>query len=746
MSNNRPPSARSASSTPPEPFLLSILHHLLSPFPSPLPPALLSQTSRQAIHYLSISADDEVYWTCGRKDDQVALRRQELVEAGNLDDLVLSHPRFAFDLDETKALISLSLPHSASSRSLGVVLVWEDSTSPLAAATGGVTAGLERKPDEDDIRPGWTFLELQQVDEAALGTSQRHWHPSLAEAVETTTSSLVDKAAPGRADSSPSAAARDEENRARFAEAAGASDCEGTTPGGIGSANDFWSGWSDDEGDSAGKVVLNGGGGGGGGAHGEDDADDDYWSSYGAVDSQVGSEAADDEDDERGRVEERAGSSLGAGARAHRSATITPATAGLAAASLPSSPSTEQQEQQLSSSSAELPSSPAHRDLPPPPPAADTAHSSPFSVSQYLSTPSPRTLAYPSSPSTLRPSTPPPRAPSHERSRPAAAAAAAAPVKSPQRPSHTRKPSDVTKALPSFPAFPVLPRTKSNSTLTPGMMYPGSAPTSPKVGNGRPAPPAASTTDKSLPPAPSAAPSAQQLYVHHRPETFAPQYAHLIPVGREATARIAGAHEVQQPSSAPQGSLKAPLPPSAKFPESPSSSSAASFVTGASPMQHAPEYEHGQAQPSFLAEPHDDDADDAEERGRLDRLASVGSLDGGLSIASTSLTSMLLGRRFSTSTGLEGYGEQGEEGSASAAGTARHFPLPPSHSGASASGDEHEGAATGSLGGSRSGEAESLRFAMAGLWGLFASGARTPAERAERHRVWERVAAEVPRS
>ncbi|GAA5843032.1 hypothetical protein JCM9279_001836 [Rhodotorula babjevae] len=734
MNSDRPASARTASSTPPEPFLLGILHHLLSPFPSPLPPALLSHTTRQAIHYLSVSPDDEAYWTCGRKDDQVALRRQELVEAGNLDDLILSHPRFSFDLDETKALISLSLPHSDSSRALGVVLVWEDNTSPLAAATGGApsagpgaTAGLERKPDEDDIRPGWTFLELQQVDESVLASSKRHWHSSLADAVEATTSSLVDAGAPARDDES----ARAEENRARFAEAAGASDCEGTTPGGIGSANDFWAGWSDDEGDSAaqGKVVFNGGSS----AQNEDDADDDYWSSYGTVDSQVGGEEADQDDDRdgRGRDDERAGSGLGAGARAHRSATITPATAGLVAASSSSSPSTKQQP---SMQSVEQPASPSHRDLPPPPPPADTTRSSAFSASQYSSTPSPRTLTYPSSPSTLRPSTPPP--PSHERSRlstAAAASASAALAKSPQRPAHTRKPSDVTKALPSFPAFPVLPRTKSNSALPPGTMYPASAPTSPKAAATRSAAPASSVpADKSLPPAPSPAlTSQQQLHVQHRPETFAPQYAHLIPVGRDATAHMAGAHEAQQQQQL--GSRTAPLPPSAKFPESPSSSSAASFGpgSGASPTQHALEHAH----PGFLAEAHEDD--DAEERVRLDRLASVGSLDGGLSIASTSLTSMLLGRTFSNSTGLEGDGEH-EHG---AAGSARHFPLPPSHSGTSASGDGDE-----QQQGVGSAELDSLRFAMAGLWGLFAGGARTPAERAERRRLWERLAAETPRS
>jgi len=660
--------------------------------------------------------------------------------AGNLDDLILSHPRFSFDLDETKALISLSLPHSDSSHSLGVVLVWEDHTSPLAAATGGApsvgpgaaAAGLERKPDEDDVRPGWTFLELQQVDESALESSNRHWHSSLAEAVEATTSSLVDAGAPARAD--PSTAA--EENRARFAEAAGASDCEGTTPGGIGSANDFWAGWSDDEGDSAasGKVVFNGGGAR---AQDEDDAEDDYWSSYGTVDSQVGGDEAgqDDHGDDRGRDEERAGSSMGAGARAHRSATITPATAGLAAASSPSSPSTEQQQQ--STPRAEPHASPAHRDLPPPPPA-DTARSSAFSASQYSSTPSPRTVTYPSSPSTLRPSSPPPRAPSHERSHPAAAAA-----KSPQRPTHTRKQSDVSKALPSFPAFPVLPRTKSNSVLPPGMMYPSSAPTSPKAGGARSAAPASSApADKSLPPAPSPAPpSQQQLHVQHRPETFAPQYAHLIPVGRDATAHMISTHE--PPRSAQPGSRTAPLPPSAKFPESPSSSSAASFGAGASPTHHASEGAHS----SFLAEPHEqDDGDDAEERVRLERLASVGSLDGGLSIASTSLTSMLLGRSFSTSTGAYPYGEgegEGEHGEGAAgAGSARHFPLPPSHSGTSASGDG-DGAELSSM---SSADVESLRFALAGLWGLFAGGARTPAERAERRRVWERLAAEAPRS
>lgn len=78
LSTTRP---RTAATTRPEPFLLAhILPHLLAPFPTALPPLVLSRSAQEAVHFLSLSPDSDEYWTLGRKDSQVALRRQELIE------------------------------------------------------------------------------------------------------------------------------------------------------------------------------------------------------------------------------------------------------------------------------------------------------------------------------------------------------------------------------------------------------------------------------------------------------------------------------------------------------------------------------------------------------------------------------------------------------------------------------------------------------------------------------------------
>ncbi|TNY23301.1 hypothetical protein DMC30DRAFT_444537 [Rhodotorula diobovata] len=671
MADPRPTSDRTAASTPPEPFLLGILHLVLSPFPAPLPPALLSQTTRQAIHYLSISPDEDSYWTCGRNDQQVALRRRELIEAGNLDDLVLSHARFSFDLNETKALISLSLPYSggSSGEALGVVLAWEDNTSPLAAATGGAPSTAPGQPlSDDDVRPGWTFLELQVVDD---GSPSPHWHSSLNDAVESATASLGGALARDSPSSrgEPAAEASEEagEGRARFGAAAGVDDCEGTTPGGIGSADDFWSGWSDDEGDGKkGEVWSNGGGRG---AMDEQEAEDEYWSSYGAVDSQVGGE--EPEEDDRETVEPAVA------ARARRSSTITPGTSGLVAA--PPGPV--------------QPVSPTQRSLPPPPLRLDPSRLSAVSASQGSSAPSPTAAA--------RPSTPP----SHAHAGPATPTRQAFPsprnshgngtlerspatkgLSSPQRPAHTRQASDVTKALPSFPAFPVLPRTKSSRDSAVVQSGQASAPASPRA-------------DKTLPPAPE-----QGLYTPPPPRSFAPQYSDFLPVGPGAAGAV---RDGERPR---QGSLTSPLPSTATF---------ASPFGGALQQAHEPAHER---------QNNEQEHEEEQERLRLDRLASAGSLDGGLSIASgdTSLTSVLLGpgRSFSAS---------GAQDATPGGGRAGEFPLPPMH------------AVNGGAAGGQNVD-ESLRFAMAGLWGLWSAGARTPAEREEKRRAWERVAGEVVRS
>lgn len=83
--NARLPPRPTPATTRPEPFLLgSVLPHLLSPFPTRLPPAYLSRSAQEAIHFLSLDPENEAYWTLGRKDDDVASRRRELIEGGSL--------------------------------------------------------------------------------------------------------------------------------------------------------------------------------------------------------------------------------------------------------------------------------------------------------------------------------------------------------------------------------------------------------------------------------------------------------------------------------------------------------------------------------------------------------------------------------------------------------------------------------------------------------------------------------------
>ncbi|GAA6046977.1 hypothetical protein JCM3770_003460 [Rhodotorula araucariae] len=808
------PSARNASSTPPEPFLLGILHLLLAPFASPLPPALLSQTTRQAIHYLSIAPDDETYWTCGRRDEGVSRRRRELIEAGNLDDLVISLPHFAFDLDETKCLITLSLPYAQTDHCLGVVLAWEDSTSPLAAATGGAPAPAptQRTPgqiSDDDVRPGWTFLELQALDAppgrlTTVGPGGRRrpsWYPSLGEAVAAATSGLAGSLAlprSGAPRAEAEAVEKDgarEEERKKLRAALDMDDGEGTTPGAIGSAEDFWAGWSDDEKGTGGTAAT---------APREDDQDDaGYWDSYGGIDTQVGGE----DDDDRDTVEALAPSSASHAApvmRVHRASTVTQESAGLATAAAstaprlaPSySPAVPSPQQQPYFSNNLPPLSPSHFGLSPTQRETDDGRFSGHSGSQNSGDGSPRARVQPSppvSPLRIAPSTPtrrtapslsytatPPNhppvtptrstfslsrqavSPSHQPTSPLGHPPSPHPPLSPQQGSfrqqaspnqkrgHLRQASDILKALPSFPAFPVVSRSRSNSRSAPSTPSAVAEPAGSHGANGgyfaprspqAYAEPPRSPAKKALPPAP--APPQQ-------PATFAPQYANLIPVGAGggrplapvASSAASPAHGRAPPPAAqypppplpsslagsparaaPQtrtapraevarnGSLTSPLPSTAVF-TSPSSPSAPPLPQFAPPAPPTP----GPSAAAAAAA-----AEHAAEQVRVARLASVGSI-GGLSIASTGFTGVL--------GELEAVNGR----------VAALFPLPPrtpTPTTAAGTADSTEDARA---------REESLAFAMAGLWGLFSAGAATGAHREERRRQWERVAGQVVRS
>ncbi|POY72296.1 hypothetical protein BMF94_4598 [Rhodotorula taiwanensis] len=347
-----------AKSTRPTPFLLSsLLPHLLSPFPTALPPTYLSRSTQEAAHFLSLDPDNDAYWTLGRNDQQVALKRRELVEAGNLDDVVLSDPYYdAHDPDELRSLVTLSLPYGSSatsSSSLGVVFVWEETASPLAAMHAGPT-GRGDESHRDDVRPGWTFLELlaleQRPEEVIVtsgGSNRRVWYASVEEAERDAGRSQGNGSTPpsgiaaslnngsnGRpaaldlshlqshppqgdyafdtrgehdldgddeeAYRDPAFGGRPATTTNKKAPVADMADGEGTTPGAYGSPNDFWANWSDDEGATGGfasgsrSAVRTP-------AREAEDADDAYWASYGGVDSVVGEDdghTADGAEDE----------------------------------------------------------------------------------------------------------------------------------------------------------------------------------------------------------------------------------------------------------------------------------------------------------------------------------------------------------------------------------------------------------------------------------------------------------------
>ncbi|GAA5975013.1 hypothetical protein JCM11641_006802 [Rhodosporidiobolus odoratus] len=710
---------------PPQPFLLSILPILLSPFPSPLPPILLANPARQAIHYLALKPEDEAYWTTGTQDEEVTTRRRELVEAGDFDDVVLGDPHYSVDLEETKCIIPLSLPHSSDEGSLGVVLLWEDALPLTTAAEVAADWAEKGDEDKDDTRPGWTFLELQALalpagEISTPGTNGRRrpsWYPTLTEAVDAATSSLHSLTAPSIRNSipellefqrySPGFGSRnppdppsafslsDPEQEAEGPETAETKgkkkktpgemeDGNGAaTPGAYGTADDFWDGWSEDEDEgSVGQVDL----------HEQQEKNDDaaYWNSYG--DSQIGEEPEANHTDPVispaiSQVSQPASPSPGR----DRSATITPANA-----SSPSSPSISQSlspapslapptqpGEHLYFSSLLPPLSPSHFGISPTQPDPNRSRFSTSTMSLY---------------STRTPHVGPDDSPPLDS-------------QSPQN-WHARRASDVTKALPSHPTSPVKslsseaspPSTSPRATSSPSTASVSSSPKPNHLAN------STSALSKALPPAPlnlqASPPRASKL--QKGPPTpitltrslIAPSNIPLSPRSPRSPSAVDKPHPL--------------LPGSSYFPlRTPPTSSASAFTSpsnagtnGMRGISPGPGPRPSFAPPATPAFP---------TRGRL------GSLD-----SSTSASSSVL------RTPLDGAPNGSPVSSAAYASPALN-----------GSNDAVEVLAADDLGGK---ETDALRFALAGVWALYSRDARTPQEREEKRRMWERVSGEVVRS
>ncbi|GAA5876899.1 hypothetical protein JCM16303_006326 [Sporobolomyces ruberrimus] len=309
----------------PHPTLTTLVPFLFSPDDALSPtPSFISKPTLQAIHYLSLTPEDDRYWTLGNKDSEVLLARREIVESGLIDSIELCSAQYSFDLEgELKALIPVSLP--SSSPVLDVILLYEVPDKPET------DAGEEGKV-QGEAR--WTFMKLsapslirspnngfhalRQGGNSSAGrstttASQVQWFPTVREAIESVAKKVdlnptdaLRNRPPGldfsRQDSTyDNGGDEDDEcdeygtrrqkasstNRIKTREEM--AEGEGTTPGAYGDSNDFWAGWSDGEDEDAG--AGDSGVGFVNDTRGRDiekeDDEDDYWKGYGGVTNQV---------------------------------------------------------------------------------------------------------------------------------------------------------------------------------------------------------------------------------------------------------------------------------------------------------------------------------------------------------------------------------------------------------------------------------------------------------------------------
>ncbi|ORY52815.1 hypothetical protein BCR35DRAFT_310553, partial [Leucosporidium creatinivorum] len=296
----------------------------------------------QSHHFLDSNPTDEAYLQPIRVQQQVTQLLQQLVEGAGLDSLSPSAPLYSIDPLSIRSLIHLA------PTPLAIILQWDDQ-HPIPTAAFAQEQELER--------PAWCFLTLELYTE---GDDQ--WSSSLEEALKKGASKVGGGASAAKSAMRIPTPKVPPKTREEMAEG------EGTTPGAYGDAEDFWGGYSDDEGASAEQ--------GGNEQEVQEVREDDYWESYGEVESELAEESGGGLD-LRGE-EEAAGGAPKSITRSRRSSTIRPPiipspsqSTATSYFSPPESISTTPTLDSHADSTPTLPSLPSPtKDLPTPPPSS----------------------------------------------------------------------------------------------------------------------------------------------------------------------------------------------------------------------------------------------------------------------------------------------------------------------------------------------------------------------------------------
>lgn len=454
------------------------------------------------------------------------------------------------------------------------MLLWEDALPPLAAAEAAadrkeLAKAGEEAEDEDDTRPGWTFLELQSLSQKPAditvpvggGARRPSWYPTLMAAVEASIAQAQEILAPskggaresppellealqktpilgGLSPPTPKAPAAfpspgmdpddpPENGKAGKKKKKAVADMQdgngAATPGAYGDAEDFWDGWSEgdedeeDEEPEKEEVKVD---------------EDGYWAAYDGEESQIGDEEGTIQTHSSGDTLQQQSTtpreSISRPAPPHRvstrdrSDTITPSISTI----IDAPPSPAAHFGRFSTASSVVDSAPSF----PPHPGVPTL-SPPITKEQlYFSNSLPPLSPshFGVSPTQVDPQRAQfyaPTASLYSTQSPRPQSMASPPMPEVHRFRHARAMSDVSKALPSFPTFPLtklddLPTSKSDSkstiatpAATHQFKFPSTS-TTPPVRNGSPSrsSPSASgkatvspklSSSKALPPAPS---------------------------------------------------------------------------------------------------------------------------------------------------------------------------------------------------------------------------------------------------
>ena len=305
----------SSPPSPPEPFtfLTTLLPLIFTSSPSALPPTLLSKPTRLAHKFLSSEVGSSSYYCLSSREEYDVERLRETIVTESYGEMNLGKAEWEYDKEEREVRARVAVGKEG----LCIIMVWEEAENstlktpkpdddiPATPTSPSISVEAE---EEDDDRPAWTFLTL-----SLLGPTSQ-FKPTL-------------KAAISYSSSHRPSAIDIPNSKTKKKEIGEMAQGEGTTPGAYGAAEDFWQGWSDDEGaaaeaNSSGRksrdeVMKDANGTG-------DDGADDYWGRYGEVEPVADS-------GREGRSEERSVFESGTTAagtttitRSRRSSTIKP--------------------------------------------------------------------------------------------------------------------------------------------------------------------------------------------------------------------------------------------------------------------------------------------------------------------------------------------------------------------------------------------------------------------------------------